>query len=165
MKQLVKLSRIATIALGMVLPITALAESCVEGYDDTISFVSNGRLFEIERLVSYTALIAKRDLFNSKGTRLSNFAAVLQQDRANLHKSGRADVSGGWRDENDTYFTTPKRRRFLSTARYYMPCYFGGSDAKRFKSEISNGRVLGVVGVIVFRHPDGNPAVFLEPIN
>ena len=165
MQQLLKFFGVVFVSLGLLSPMAATAQSCIEGYDDTISFVSNGQLFQLDKLVSYTALIAKRDLTNSKAARLDNFAAVIQQDRANLHKTGLADISGDWHDEGDTYFTTPSRRNFLSTARYYMPCYFKGADAKKFESEIVNANVLGVVGVIVFRHPDGTPAVFLEPIN
>jgi len=165
MQQLLNMFGVAVIALAAAFPVAARAQSCVDGYDDTISFVANNQLFKIKKIVSYTALISKRDLFNSHGARLHSFAAVLQQDRANLHRTGLADVSGDWHDESDAYFTTQKRRSFLSSARYYMPCYFKGDDAKQFKSEIVNGNVLGVVGVIVFRHPDGASAVFLEPIN
>jgi len=165
MKLFLKFGWIAVVALGLSLPTGAQAQSCVDGYDDTVSFVSNGRVYQTERLVSYFALIGERDLYNSKGTRLRNFAAIIQQDRANLHKSGRADVSGDFREQRDHYFTTLSRRTFLSTARYYMPCYFSAADAKRFKSSIVNGRVLGILGVVVFRHPDGSPAVFIEPVN
>ena len=165
MKKALTFSWIITAALGLVWSSAASAQNCVEGYGEAVVLVENGHEVNAERLADFTALITKRDLYNSKGKKLNNIGAIIQQDRANLHKSGQADVDGDWQDQRDTYFTTSKRRSLLSTARYYMPCYLSAHYVERFRSDIISGHVLGVLGVVVFRHPDGKPAVFIEPVN
>lgn len=40
---------------------------------------------------SYYALLGPQDHVNSSGTRLTDFGAILQQDRANYHRFGRAE--------------------------------------------------------------------------
>lgn len=49
---------------------------------------------------TYTAYIGMNDLTNSGGDRLPNAAAVIQQDRANVHRFGLADAN----DEDDLHF-------------------------------------------------------------
>ena len=44
----------------------------------------------------YYALLGQQDMYNSQGTRLGSFCAVLQQDRANFHRFGRADDLDQW---------------------------------------------------------------------
>lgn len=49
---------------------------------------------------SYYATLGPNDLYNSSGTRLSDFGAILQQDRANVHRFGIYDAL----DQGDPYF-------------------------------------------------------------
>ncbi len=54
----------------------------------------------------YYALIGPADFYNSAGVRLGDFGAILQQDRANLHRFGRRDELDGW----DPIFGDPSQR-------------------------------------------------------
>ncbi len=164
MKPFSHLARIALLALG--LPGAALAQGCVAEMGDTgLTFVSGGYRQQAARRLDYMALIGQRDLYNSRGVRLGNFKQVMQQDRANLHKSGQADVSGVFHDTMDSYFTTPARRGFLSTARYYTDCYMSRAESDGLKNDILNGRILGQLWVVVFAHPAGGSAVYITPVN
>ncbi len=52
---------------------------------------------QAQNLISqYYAMIGPGDFFNSSGARLGDFGAILQQDRANLHRFGRPDAQDGW---------------------------------------------------------------------
>ena len=44
----------------------------------------------------YYALLGPQDMRNSRGQRLGNFCAVVQQDRANFHRFGRGDDLDSW---------------------------------------------------------------------
>ena len=57
-------------------------------------------------IASYFATIGPQDRFNSNGAPLGSLGAVLQQDRANLHRFGRGDPN----DEVDIYFGNPDLR-------------------------------------------------------
>ena len=41
---------------------------------------------------SYKALLSERDHFNSEGQRLTSAAAIIRQDRANVHRFGIKDA-------------------------------------------------------------------------
>lgn len=49
---------------------------------------------------AYYAELSQRDMFNSSGTRLTDLGAILQQDRANVHRFGKRDPG----DELDPFF-------------------------------------------------------------
>lgn len=49
-------------------------------------------------LGSYNAVISRQDVFASDGLRLSSVGAILQQDRANLHRFRRGDRGDGYDD-------------------------------------------------------------------
>ena len=49
---------------------------------------------------SYFTVLERQDFFNSRGVRLGDFGAILQQDRANYHRFGLAGVS----DQGDPIF-------------------------------------------------------------
>lgn len=51
-------------------------------------------------LDSYVAYIGPADLRNSAGVRLTEPWQIIRQDRANVHRFGRADPGDGW----DTFF-------------------------------------------------------------
>ncbi len=160
-----KILKICGLALGLAAPNAMLAQGCVDDVDTLVSLVENGMQHQAERIVDYTALISPRDLTNSKGVRLTSFAAILQQDRANLHKSGVADGAGDFRDGFDDYFTTPKRRSQLAGAQFYTACYMSTGQAKALKSAILNGKVQGVIWVVAFQRPDGGLGVYLSEVN
>ena len=58
---------------------------------------------------SYTARLSSQDHFNSSGQRLRTVAGILRQDRANVHRFGRADGE----DEGDRYFSSATNRAAL----------------------------------------------------
>jgi len=62
-----------------------------------------------ELVEAYTAVLSERDHFNSNGERLNSAAAIIRQDRANLHKFGKGDPG----DEGDRYFAKAENRARL----------------------------------------------------
>lgn len=112
-------------------------------------------------VVQYVANIADRDLTNSRGVRLTNFAAVLQQDRANLHKSGFSDDPEGI-VKVDNYFTTAERRSLLSSSDYFFYCDFTQKDVNELKNQIVEGRVQGWLSVTVFKRSKSALGVFIQ---
>lgn len=46
-------------------------------------------------LAEYWTLLGRPDMYNSSGARLTDFCAIVQQDRANYHRFGRAEPSDG----------------------------------------------------------------------
>ena len=60
-------------------------------------------------VVTYRAYISAADIHDPSGARLTNAAAIIQQDRANVHRFRRIDLG----DLIDGYFTTHDRRREL----------------------------------------------------
>lgn len=57
-------------------------------------------------ITEYTARIGPNDHFNSRGDRLDTVAAILRQDRANMHRFDLADEE----DESDDHFVDPQSR-------------------------------------------------------
>ncbi|MEJ6393272.1 hypothetical protein V8J82_08405 [Gymnodinialimonas sp. 2305UL16-5] len=55
---------------------------------------------------SYYTTLGPQDHYNSSGVRLTDFGAILQQDRANVHRFGRADAS----DQRDPIFGSRENR-------------------------------------------------------
>lgn len=47
-------------------------------------------------IAQYYTVIGPGDFYNSAGARLTDFGAILQQDRANLHRFGKPDAQDGW---------------------------------------------------------------------
>ena len=70
-----------------------------------------------ETLATYFAALGSQDYFNSSGARLSTFAQVLQQDRANFHRFGLRDAS----DQGDPIFADRQ-------ARAAIPALFAAGD-------------------------------------
>lgn len=159
------LYKAAAVVTGLLFSSGALAADCVESVDQMVSLIENGTPYQAQVITHHTALIASRDLTNSKGVRLEALGAIIQQDRTNLHKSGMADHDGDFQDGIDKYFTTLKRRTQLSSAKYYMDCFMSAGQAKALKADIVNGRVLGVVWVVSFQRPDGGFGVYLSQVN
>ncbi len=160
-----KFFKIGVLVLGVIAPNTVLADGCVDDVDTMISFVEKGKQHQVKRIDDYMALITKRDLHNSKGLRLVSFAAVMQQDRANLYKSGTPDIVGEFMDTREGYFTTRARRNQLSSMRYYSDCTLSKKGVTALQNDILNAGGLGVLWVVVFQHPDGKPAVYLSQVD
>jgi hypothetical protein len=55
---------------------------------------------------AYYAELSQRDMFNSSGVRLTDLGAILQQDRANVHRFGKRDPG----DELDPFFANRELR-------------------------------------------------------
>jgi hypothetical protein len=62
-----------------------------------------------ETIATYFAALGPQDFFNSRGEPLRDFGAVLQQDRANYHRFGRADPQ----DQGDAYFADRANRAMI----------------------------------------------------
>jgi hypothetical protein len=60
-------------------------------------------------MFQYYAMLSKRDTYTSRGTPLNDVCAIVQQDRANVHKFGNPDG-----DKPDAFFTTPARRAMIA---------------------------------------------------
>ena len=58
---------------------------------------------------SYKALLSERDHFNSEGQRLTSAAAIIRQDRANVHRFGVKDAE----DQDDIFFADINNRAAL----------------------------------------------------
>ncbi|MGE0179692.1 MAG: hypothetical protein AB7O91_07730 [Sphingomonas sp.] len=57
----------------------------------------------------YNTRISNRDLFASDGLRLTSVAAILQQDRANMHRFRRPDRG----DQSDDMFVSAQSRALI----------------------------------------------------
>ena len=60
-------------------------------------------------LGAYNTRISRQDVFASDGLRLSNVGAILQQDRANLHRFRRGDRGDGY----DSMFLSAESRALI----------------------------------------------------
>lgn len=58
---------------------------------------------------SYYTTLGPNDLYNSSGTRLTDFGAILQQDRANVHRFGIFDQG----DQSDPIFGSLNQRALI----------------------------------------------------
>lgn len=156
----------------LLVPVPAKAQGCIDYTGQQLILREGAFHGPVQVVVSYAALITERDLYNSRGVRLKDFRAIIQQDRANVHKTG---VTGSYTDSHDdgspmiisedidSYFTTLKRRGLLSTARYYQHC--GSIPNASLEAEITRGQVqAAILWVVVFKHPNGQLAVLLSPV-
>lgn len=135
----------------VLLPTTAQAKICV--LQDGRGLRIGDIVYPMERLARYIAVIGERDLYNSRGTRLTDYRAILQQDRANLHNSGVADRFDDFVEDVDDYFTTLDRRKLLSTTQYYFDCWMSPEIVTRLQRDIESGQVAGLVSVTVYIAP------------
>lgn len=138
-------------------------KECVTSVDDTVLFRSGEINYIGSRVVDFLAVIGSRDLSNSKGKPLFTLGAILQQDRANYHKSNRADITDDIKDGDDRYFTTLDRRQILSKARYYYDCFMDKQDIIELHNQVLSGK-FATLWVVLFRQPDGRLAVYATPV-
>lgn len=143
----------------------AQAQSCVEAVGDNALIMDNGNLFSVPVMLRYTARIANRDLQNSAGMRLTGIGAILQQDRANYHKTSIPDIRGPFRDGQDGYFFSLNRRVQIGRAQIYNECWLSADQLEDFNTNLRNATLPGVVDVAVFRHPSGGLGLALSQVD
>lgn len=85
----------------------------------------------------YTAYIGDDDLYNSKGTRLSDPAAILRQDRANFHKFGLRQPG----DSSDAFFGSVSNRAAMERM------VRNGSISSEARRRLQNGGSTVVVQI------------------
>lgn len=153
----------AALALAL-LPSPGFSQGCISENDrQNVTVVEGGRSYQSAVMVGYIADITERDLYNSRGVRLTNFGAILQQDRANVHKIGVLDSSEGFTETSDSYFTSAARRAILSSATYYFQCAteYSADYSDALKGYIESGQIPGFIGVNLFREPRDGLAIFI----
>jgi hypothetical protein len=153
------------LAMLVMTPAIAQGQECLDYVDDMPQMrLANGKFTPIERVTSYIAVIGERDLRNSSGTRLTDYRAVLQQDRANVHRTGKVDWFDDVEEDVDTYFTTLSRRKLLSTGPYYFDCWMQPDTITGIQNDIQSGQIAGVLAVNVIRLSDGSLAVWVSVV-
>lgn len=60
-------------------------------------------------MFEYFTTLSPRDTYSSQGVPLNGVCAIVQQDRANVHRFGNPD-----REEPDPFFTSPERRAMMT---------------------------------------------------
>lgn len=88
-------------------------------------------------MFEYYATLSPRDTYNSRGAPLKDVCAIVQQDRANVHKFGNPD-----RDTPDNFFTSPARRAMIAGTCEYA--------RNHHTVERIRGQVIGFVLVRVY---------------
>ncbi|NOR63672.1 MAG: hypothetical protein GQ535_14405 [Rhodobacteraceae bacterium] len=153
----------AALALAL-LPSAGFSQGCISDQDrQNVTVVEGGQSYQTAIVAGYIADITARDMSNSRGVRLNNFGAILQQDRANVHKTGVLDSSDGFTEMSDSYFTSAARRAVLSAGPYYFECAAEHSAdySEALKDYIESGQVPGFIGVNLFRESRGGLAIFI----
>lgn len=91
-----------------------------------------------ERVVAtYLTFISGNDIYNSRGERLTDIGAIIQQDRANYHRFGIRDADDNW-DELFGQLEMRQQIPGLVTA---------GSFDAGLRGRILDGRALVVIQV------------------
>jgi len=153
----------AVLALTL-LPTAGFSQGCISENDrQNVTVVEGGRSYQSAVMAGYIADITERDLYNSRSVRLTSFGAILQQDRANVHKTGVLDSSEDFTEQTDSYFTSAARRAVLSAGPYYFQCAteYSADYSDALKDYIESGHVPGFIGVNLFREPRGGLAIFI----
>ncbi|MGC1495907.1 MAG: hypothetical protein WA790_08860 [Sulfitobacter sp.] len=69
-------------------------------------------------MFSYYTTLSPQDTYNSRGVPLNDVCAIVQQDRANVHKFGNPDG-----EQPDPFFTTAQRRAMITGKCIYDRSY------------------------------------------
>ncbi len=169
----------ALILASLAFPGVAVAQGCIQRIDDATGIYRDGSFAQQVRFITtYFSQISERDIYNSKGGRLSTYRQILQQDRANVNRfglrdyvnmsDGETDANGNlveWKmwDDTDDFFTTPQRRALLTT----MPLIFNCNDQGRpddhensadflfWTRAMAKGQVPGTLMLMVIPLPQG----------
>lgn len=105
---------------------TAFAAPACKDWNDTPNWISG-------HLVSYAFAIDPQDRVSSKGAWLDAPMAVVQQDRANMHKFGRP----GPLDQFDALFGALDRRQLIAKADLRTACYMTRVELERIMMDPS----------------------------
>ncbi|MEO1240239.1 MAG: hypothetical protein AAFW64_11510 [Pseudomonadota bacterium] len=88
-------------------------------------------------MFEYYTMLTPGDTFNSRGAPLNDVCAIIQQDRANVHRFGNPDG-----DPPDPFFTTADRRAMIAGRCDYVRSYH---TVDRIRSQF-----IGFVRVVVY---------------
>ncbi|MDJ1008588.1 MAG: hypothetical protein QNJ13_12275 [Paracoccaceae bacterium] len=90
-------------------------------------------------MFQYYAMLTPQDTYNSRGAPLGSVCAIVQQDRANVHKFGKRDAA----DEVDPFFTSPERRAMIAGKCDYQQ---GHHTVERIRSQVIGFVLVRVYG-------------------
>jgi hypothetical protein len=106
-------------------------------------------------LTSYYTTIGPGDRVNSSGSPLTDFGAILQQDRANFHRFGRSDLG----DESDPFFGDRNMRASI-------PALFSRGDNEDGYWEIQANSPHNIEILVLVCGSGGRPAYLkVSPAN
>ncbi|MCR8546606.1 hypothetical protein M4578_02100 [Salipiger sp. P9] len=77
-------------------------------------------------IVEYFTLLGPADAWNSRGQRLDELCAIVQQDRANWHRFGNREQGDG----GDPFFNTSERRARIAGKCAYDRSYYADAGAR-----------------------------------
>lgn len=123
------------------------AQSCIPYGNDGTDQIPG------EIIVIYDADFSDFDHFNSRGVRLTTAAAVLQQDRANVHRFGKSTPF----DTIDGYFGSTAHRQQLGSATVTSYCHTPPEVVRR---RIVDASTAGQV--IFYQRPDGGYTALVD---
>lgn len=172
---MLKLFKKISLATSLVLTLSATAiaaQTCIEYTTDGGPFVtlhSGKSVSQVPTLVEYGTVVGYQDLFNSRGTSLTGFMAVLQQDRANVNRFNKPDRtnfdtydgSPDFVDDKDDFFTTADRRALFQDMVYVGHCFQDAADIRSFKNRVVTANALYLY-VSIFKLPSGGLAVHIS---
>ena len=113
---------------------TARTWTSKEAPDNGLNSLREGEVI----VASYKAHLSAQDHFSSNGSRLSDAASVIRQDRANFHKFGLRDAQ----DQSDDFFANSSNREALEQM------LKRGNISPGLSETIINGRPFVIVKVI-----------------
>ena len=90
----------------------------------------------------YEARLSAQDHTSSDGSKLSDVAAILRQDRANFHKFKKRDTD----DQADGFFSSAKNRELIDS--YFKNVYSDNPMSAKDKQAILNGTPLVRVSLV-----------------
>jgi len=94
-------------------------------------------------MLEYFTTLTPNDTYNSSGASLGDFCAVVQQDRANVHRFGNPDGDGV-----DPFFNTPQRRAMIQGACDYDRSYHTIDKIRSRFNGFVYVRVFGTNGAV-----------------
>jgi len=89
-------------------------------------------------ITEYYATLSPRDTYSSSGVPLKSVCAIVQQDRANVHRFGNPDG-----DPPDSFFTSSERRAMITGKCDYVRTYHTVERIRNQVIEFVRVRVYG----------------------
>jgi hypothetical protein len=90
----------------------------------------------------YEARLSAQDHTSSDGSKLTDVASILRQDRANYHKFKKRDAE----DQSDAFFSSAKNRELIDS--YFKNVYSDNPMSAKDKQAILNGTPLVRVSLV-----------------